>query len=681
VPSNALVDWSFVNTIRVFPQMINLNRRAVSLRTARSLGAFTLSSLFFLSPNYIPFAAAQELVREGESLVPEIVIFADRLKGRAQDIASALTIIDAETIERSGATTVAEVLRTQPGINVIQSGPAGGNVSVFIRGANAEHTLVLVDGILMNNPVTPSRLFNLANVPLDNVERIEIIRGPQSSLYGSDALGGVISIITKRGQSEPSATLEAEGGSFGTGRFGASRSGQQGDINYSVALSQDHTDGVSAADQRDGNREKDGNDVTGFAGQLSYTPSERFSLRSTLRVNQSETEIDNFGGVGGDDPNRKVDNRTIAASVVAEGGPSSGIIKPSLGFTIADHALDDNNDPDTLHPDDLLRSSYDGRLMKGFGTVQVDPFEAVSAIAGIEVIEELAQSSYQSESAFGPYNEDIQEKSARTNGGFLQVRGRPIEGLVLEGSARLDDNQRFDPRGTWRFAPQYVFGPSATKIRASVGTGYKAPSLYQIFSPYGDRNLLPERSVGWDVGFQQSFCDQDVVFEANYFNNQLTNLINFDPTTFLFQNINEARTRGVEVTARWSISSDFDFLANYTYTDPTDAETGQRLLRRARNIADLSSTYRFAERYTLSGGYTWVGERLDLDFSGSGAERIGLAGYGLLRIVARVELTERLLLNMQLNNVLDKNYNEVNGYGTFGFGAYAGLRFRFSPGV
>ena len=662
--------------------MINLSRRAASLRTARSCaqlsGALSLFSLF--SINHISPAAAQEIVREGESLAPEIVIFADRLKGRAQDISSALTIIDSETIERSGATTVAEVLRTQPGINVVQSGPPGGNVSVFIRGANAEHTLVLVDGILMNNPVTPSRLFNLANLPLDNVERIEIIRGPQSSLYGSDALGGVISIITKKGQREPSSTLEAEGGSFGTARFGASRSGQLGDIDYSVAVSQAHTDGVSAADRRDGNREKDGNDVTGFAGQVGYTPTEQFSLRSTLRVNQSETEIDNFGGAGGDDPNRKVDNRTIAASVVAEGGLASGIIKPSLGFTISDHALDDNNDPDTLHPDDLLRSSYDGRLMKGFGTVQVDPFEAVSAIAGIEVIEEVAQSSYRSESAFGPYTEDLPEKSARTNGGFLQVRGQPMEGLILEGSARLDDNQRFDPRGTWRFAPQYVFGGRATKIRASVGTGYKAPSLYQIFSPYGDRNLMPERSVGWDIGIEQSFCERDVLFEANYFNNKLTNLINFDPTTFLFQNINEARTRGVEVTARWSISSNLDLLANYTYTDPTDAETGQRLLRRARNMADFSASYRFAKRYTLIGGYTVVGERLDLDFSGGGAERIGLPGYGLLRIGVQAELTERILLNIQVNNVLDKRYNEVNGYGTFGFGAYAGLRYRFGSG-
>lgn len=625
-------------------------------------------------------AAAQDSNEESTAL-HEIVVYANRLRAKVKDIASAVSVISAEDIAQSGAVTVPDLLRRQPGLDVVQSGPAGGNVAVFIRGANSEHTLVMVDGVLLNNPVTTSRLFNLANMPLDLIERIEIIRGPQSSLYGSDALGGVISIVTKRGKGAPTASFEAEGGSFGTAKTAASIAGGEEGFDYSFSASRFHTDGISAASKRDGNREKDGNDILGIAGQFGYTPSEQFSLRSTIRVNQSETEIDNFGGVGGDDPNRTVDNQTIAAGVVAEGAVADGIVRPSVGYTIADHALDDKNDPDSAHPQDSLRSSYDGTLMKGFGTLQIDPSDAISTLVGVESIREVAQSTYRSLSSFGPYDEDVPEKSAQTNGGFVQLRARPLSGFTTEGSVRIDDNQRFDQRTTWRFAPQYVIEDTGTRFRATVGTGYKAPSLYQIFSQYGDRGLRPERSTGWDAGIEQAFCERAIVFEALYFQNRLSNLINFDPGTFRFQNISEATTNGVELSSRWSVVDGFDLSASYTYTDPTDTSTNQRLLRRARNKADFNASYRIGKRYTVTGGYTLIGRRADLDFSGGAPERVFLGSYGLVNVGLQVQLARDWQLNVHMSNLLNKEYEEVQGYGTFGMGAYAGVRYQFGAGV
>lgn len=628
-----------------------------------------------------PSLAGAEESEESGAALSEIIVSANRLKGKVTDLASAVSVISSDEITQSGAATVPELLRRQPGLDVVQSGPAGGNVAVYIRGANSEHTLVIVDGVLMNNPVTTSRLFNLANMSLDLIERIEIIRGPQSSLYGSDALGGVISIITKRGKGAPSASFEAEGGSFGTAKTAASVAGGEGDFDYSLAASRFHTDGVSAARAQEGNREKDGNDILGVAGQFGYTPSEQFSLRSTIRVNQSETEIDNFGGAGGDDPNRIVDNQTIAAGVVAEGVLSERMVRPSVGYTISDHALDDRNDPDAAHPNDSLRSSYDGTLMKGYGTLQIEPNEAISTLIGVESIREVAQSTYRSLSSFGPYDEDVPEKSAQTNGGFVQLRARPLSGFITEGSVRVDDNQRFDQRTTWRLAPQYLIEDTGTRFRATVGTGYKAPSLYQIFSQYGERGLRPERSTGWDAGIEQAFCDRAIVFEALYFQNRLSNLINFDSGTFRFQNISEATTKGVELTSRWSVVDGFDLAASYTYTDPTDTSTDERLLRRARNKADFTAAYRIGKRYTVTGGYTLIGRRADLDFSGGAPARVFLGSYGLVNLGLQVELSRNWQLTAHLNNLLDKEYEEVRGYGAFGMGAYAGVRYQFGSGV
>lgn len=626
-------------------------------------------------------AVAQEATDVEESL-PKIIIEGNRLKGTVKDIGAAITVISEKEIAESGAVTVPELLRRQPGVDVVQSGPTGGNVSVFLRGANSEHTLIVVDGILMNNPVTPTRIFDLGTMTLDLIDHIEIIRGPQSSLYGSDALGGVISIVTKKGRGAIASSVQLEGGSFGTGKALASVSGAEGDIDVSLSASRSHTDGVSAASAQDGNREKDGNDITTIAGQVGYAFSDQLSVRSTLRLNESATEIDNFGGVGGDDPNREVDNRTIAAGVVVEGSTSDEIIRPSVGFTISDHQLDDNNEPDSAHPVDSLQSNYDGTLMKGYATIQVEPHESISSLIGLEAIEETASSSYRSVSSFGPYDEDLPEKSARTNGGFIQLRGKPFEGFIIESAARIDDNQRFDQRATWRVTPQYLFEESGTTLRANIGTGYKAPSLYQIFSPYGDQGLMPERSTGWDIGVDQQFCEGEFQLGANYFQNKLSNLINFDPTTFRFQNIAEAKTKGVEVSSQWSPMQwealrGFSLTSSYTYTDPTDALTGQQLLRRVRNKADFSASYRWGDRYTATAGYTVVGRRVDLDFSGGAPSREYLSGYGLARLGLSMKVSTSLTATVHINNLFDKTYEEVMGYGTFGRGIFGGLQYQF----
>jgi vitamin B12 transporter len=298
-------------------------------------------------------------------------------------------------------------------------------------------------------------------------------------------------------------------------------------------------------------------------------------------------------------------------------------------------------------------------------------------VAGVESLRERGDSFYHSDSSYGPYNEDFVGKQARTYGFFGDVRTTVADGLSVDIGARADDNQRFSRRMTWRFAPQYKIEATGTRLKSMIGTGYKAPSLYEIFSMYGSRDLNPERSLGWDFGVEQEFGKGSVVLGATYFHHRFKNLISFDPGTYLFKNISAARTAGVELTGAFRLTDGASVNLSYTYTDPTDTVTDQRLLRRTRNRASLFSSYRWCDIYTSSVGYTWIGSRLDNDYSQAIAAKTSLGGYGLLHIGGTARVDKGIQVEARIENALDKRYQEIFGYGTPGLAAYGGVRFTY----
>jgi vitamin B12 transporter len=600
-----------------------------------------------------------------------IIVSASRLETRESDVASSVTIVSEEEIKAGHYTTVAQALRKVPGLDLVQTGGPGGNVAAFLRGANSEHTLVMLDGIELNNPASPNRTYNLANLTLENVERIEVIRGPQSMLYGSDAMGGVINIITKRAEKGSRVSVRSEAGAYQTFNQLASVALSDEHFDSSTAVTRQDIGGISSASARDGNAEHDGYENTSLTNSSRFSLTTASELKTTTRYTRSHTSLDNSGGPGGDDPNRFLFNDEFFSRGEVSTRALADTLTTSAWASYSQHFLKDYNSPDERSPE-TMRSSYGGDLFDFGGKAVWSPQRWFAGVVGAETQRERADSSYYSAGLYEPYNEELLGQSARTNSFYAESRVSYEDVAFIDGGVRHDDHSIFGGRTTFRVAPAVLLA-SETKIRGSVGTGFKAPSLVQLYSSYGNADLAAERSVGWDFGVDQQLYAKDVTASVTYFNNSFENLISFDPTTFVLENIKDARTSGVEASVTAALSKSVSTKVSYTYTDTEDQASNESLLRRPRNKGALSVTYAPTQRFSAGVQLRFVGSRFDNDFSRWEPARTTLGGYSLLDLNASYRISDNLSVFTRVDNLFDKEYEEVFGYGTMGAAAYGGV--------
>lgn len=600
-----------------------------------------------------------------------IIVSASRLETRASDVASSVTVIDSEEIQKGQYTTVLQALRKVPGLDLVQSGGAGGNVAAFLRGANSEHTLVLLDGIELNNPASPSRAYNLANLTLENVDRIEIIRGPQSMLYGSDAMGGVINIITKRAEQGASVRVSSEAGAYNTFNQVAQVAYGSDRVESTTGVTRQDVGNISAAAARDGNSEHDRYENTSLTNTTKLRVSDNTETSATTRYTRSHSNLDNTGGVGGDDPNRNLFNEEFFTRGEVVGHHLAKTLTTAAWVSYGHHYLKDYNDPDQQSAD-LLRSSYGGDLFDIGGKAVWSPRRYFSAVVGGETQRERADSSYSSDGAWGPYNDELYGAAARTNSIYAESKVSYEDTAFLDSGIRYDSHSIFGDRTTFRIAPAVLVG-SSTKLRGSVGTGFKAPSLVQLYSSYGNPELAAERNVGWDVGVDQQLFSKMATASLTYFRTSFENLISFNPSTFILENIAQAKTQGLESAVTVDFTERLSARVSYTYTDTVDDNSGEALLRRPKNKGSVGLTYRPTDRCTTA--LTWRGysSRFDNDYSGGMPQRISLSGYGLVDVSASYDLSPKTRLFTRIENLFDQEYQEVYGFGTMGAAAYAGV--------
>jgi vitamin B12 transporter len=651
------------------------------------LTATILAVLIFGAPNLISAQGKQDKPSEDLSTAkPEdeksgysvkIVVTATKLETPTREVGSSITVITDDEIQSMQKATVLEVLRTVPALDVSRAGGPGQPTSVFIRGAKSEHTLVLIDGVEMNDPITPGRTYDFAHLTTDGIERIEILRGPQSTLYGSDAIGGVINIITKAGMGRTNGYASFEGGSFST--FGGKAGGSGGNrwINYSLGFSRRDTSGISAANEKDGNIEKDGNQNTSIFARLGVTPTADFDIDLNLRSINAEADLDNFAGAGGDDPNYIAESRQLFFRTQARLSLFDDVWELKLGFSTSDHNRYSRNDTDPDHPSDLSRSTFDGRLLKLDWQNNLYLHETNTLTFGLETEEEKGKSDYYSESLWGPYTSAFQEKSARINGYYFQDQIKLRNSWFTTVGVRLNDHSIFGDKTTYRIASAYLIERTGTKIRGSFGTGFKAPTLYQLHSDYGDPNLKPEESTGWDIGLEQLLFEKRLTLGATYFNNQLENMIDFDSAAWTYLNVAEAEAKGVEVFGSTSLMERLDLRLSYTYTDTEDRGTGRPLLRRPKNKFGFDLNYLFLEKGNINLEIVYTGKREDNDFSTFPATRLKLNDYVLANLAGSFPITQNIRIFGRIENLLDQEYEEVKGYGTPGISAFGGISYSF----
>ncbi|ABA58387.1 TonB-dependent receptor [Nitrosococcus oceani ATCC 19707] len=624
-------------------------------------------------------------VYAGEQQTPKtlepIVVTATRTPTPVQDVGSDMSVITAEDLVQRQRMPVLEVLRGLPGVDVVQSGGLGQQTSVFLRGANANHTLVLIDGVEANDPSNPSGSFDFANLLTDNIERIEILRGPQSTLYGSDVIGGVINIITKKGRGKPRVTARVEGGSFSTFKATGGVHGGNDLVNYSLTGTRLESAGISAADSRRGNPEKDGDRNTTLAGRFGLTPTPIFSLDTTLRYNGNHTDIDGYRGVVPiDDPNSTLDSQQLFLRGQGHLTLFDNLWEQILGVSFTHHDRENQNRPDPQNPFPFPGSFKGEKIQVDWqNNLQFSKKHTLTFGFAWEEASMEAQSP----------GSNLPRQSVDTEGYYLQAQLSFWDKLFLTGGVRLTHHSIFGSKITERVTAALVLDTLGLTLRSSYGTGFKAPTLSQLFDDrfnapqdnrfntpqlkFNNRDLKPEKSSSWDIGVEQSFWDEQGAVGVTYFDNELTDLIQFSQVAadkFQLINIDAAKIKGWEVFMNLTPLKGLTLRGNYTQMHTQDEKTGQPLVRRPEHKAGFNANYRFLSKGNLHLQVVYVGHRQDVG-------GIPLPSYTVVNAAISYEVTNYFQLFARANNLLDKQYQEVFGFGTPGISGFGGIEFSF----
>ena len=610
----------------------------------------------------------------------EVVITATRTKIPEIEAASSITVIDSAEIDQRNSTTVFDLLQNQYGVSYTQEGAPGSLANVYLRGADPGETLVLIDGVDVNMPNDPGNIFDFADLPVDNIERIEILRGPQSTLYGSDAMAGVINIITKKGFGSPKFFLSTEAGSYNSYKALAGLNGGTHFFNYALTLSRFKTDGFSSASSKYGNTEKDGTSNYNLSSRFGFILMKDFDLNLFIRYSKANTGLDQHGGAFGDDPTYVYNTENYSYRTEGKLNLFNGFWDQSIGLSFFRNVRNYSFDS-TFNNPASSSSIYDGNKFKFDWQNNFNLSKFNKLTFGLETETEKAISDYfYNSSSYGNFQSIFPNASSTTTGIYLQDLVNINDQLFTSAGLRYDNHDRFGSIVTYRIAPAFVIWETGTKIKATVGTGFKSPSLFYLFDPaYGNKDLKPEKSLGWDAGIEQYIINPNFNIGINYFYNRFTDLFGID-NNFRTINIDKAETNGVEFYFKTNPFENLNISFNYTFTNSKDESVGSTdnglpLLRIPKNKFGLNVNYSFLKNANVNMELISVGKRDDKDFNAYPAERIIMKNYTLANIAASYLLTDQIKIYGKVDNIFNTYYEEILGYATPGLSAYIGIKF------
>lgn len=625
------------------------------------------------------------IIQKGDSTdfykMSDVVVTATRTETPLIELANSITIIDSAEIANSKKDNVLDLLRDEYGVDVVQQGGPGKLANVFIRGGGSEHTLVLIDGVEMNMPSDPGNTYDFSNLPADNIERIEILRGPQSTLYGSDAMAGVINIITRTGEGKNKYFVSAEGGSYSSYKAVTGISGAYDIVNYQLNLTRNKTDGFSSASSKYGNTEKDGasNFIGSFRTGVDLNSFSKLNL--FYQYTNGDAGYDQSGGKFGDDPTYiyNLEENLFRLETVFSNSNNTWNGKAGISFirNVRKYSFDS-----TLYNPSSSRSLYDGRKIKIDLQSTFNIAKPFSMTVGFENEKESALSSYYIFSQTGNFESLFPLKISATYGAFVEMQSNLADRFFINIGTRYDHHSVFGNASTYRIAPAFIIWETGTKLKATYGTGFKSPSLFYLFDPaFGNKNLQPEKSTGWDAGLEEFLFNDKIIMGASYFRNEFNNLFGFDEN-YKTINIDRSESYGVELYFNVNLTDGMKIKSNYTYTKTKDLSVNSPdknlpLLRRPIHKGVVSWNYTFLEKFNVNADVIFVGKRDDKFFVGFQSERIKLNSYTLINFAASYKMFSYLQLYAKVNNVSDTYYEEVYGYATPGLSFYGGFNLNF----
>lgn len=642
----------------------------------------------FLLPALL-LAAPPAFAQQGDGAaidLPDVVVSATGVPTPADEVASSVSVVTSEEIARRQLRTVPQVLQSLPGLNVVQTGGPGGQTSVFIRGTNSNHVKVLIDGIDAGNPSTPNGAFDFGQLLATDLARVEVLRGPQSGLYGSDAIGGVIAITTKKGEGPAKFTGFVEGGALGTFNQAASVRGSTEKLAYSVNVTHFSSTSIPVTPPA----------LVPPGYPINPNSYDNWTYSTRLDLQMTDAFAVNFVA-------RYIDSQlaftpdtypppTFAGIPAAERSISSASMFFTKGegvWTALDGALNTtfgvsslNTSNPTTGPNAAVNGTYEGDRQVYYLRSALNFAPGQTLLGGFERRTEAMTSSTAST-----------EMSANTGDTGIYAEWQTKLGDRFFGAAniRYDSDDTFGDHTTFRIAPGFLIPETGTTLKGSYGTGFKAPSLYQLYAPYyGNAALKPEESTGYDIGFEQEVFGGKVMFGATYFHNDITNLISYDPVTYQNVNISSATTQGAETFLAWQALDRLKLRVDYTYTyvigympagSPYGAacapinDTSCTPLRRPNNKVSVTADWNPTDQLNLSATLIYASAWWDIVRLTS--DTIDQPGYTVVNLAANYAWTPNATVFARIDNLFDQTYQNPNGFLAPGFGAYGGLRLAY----
>lgn len=614
-----------------------------------------------------------------------LIVRANRTEQPSTQVGSAVSVIDREQIERRKPVFVSDLLQDLPGIAVSHVGGFGAQTQVRVRGSEANHVLVLIDGVEANDPAASDE-FSFEQLTSWDIERIEVVRGPQSALWGSDAMAGVINITTRRTSDARRIGAFAEAGSFSSRAFGGHAGADFGAGSVDFSASAYDTDGDN--NSRNGG-EDDGYDNVTASLHGRFNATEDLSLALFGRYSDSTTDFDDIDfatGLPTDTP-LKSDVELVYIRATGDLALLERRWTHRLQFTYAGSDRDNKDGRAGNDPVD-----YEGDRYGVYYQTNYD-FGDTTRTNRLTLAVDHQRDEYQQRGpvVFGDPNQDQEMDNTGLVAEYLL---QPLESVNLSASVRYDDNSDFDSETTYRLAGTWRLENTGTRLHASAGKGQKSPTFTERFGFFpgdfaGNPNLKPEESHGFDAGVTQDAFNQRVQLDLTFFYDEVDDEINgfvFDPDAGTFTAENEdgtSRRRGVEVDLRADLPAGLDASATYTYTNAQepDAVNGgkRREIRRPRHMAALNLNYGFlASRANLNLNVSYTGKQKDDYFPPPAftQQRVQLDDYALVDLVASYDITAEFSVYVRAENLFDKDYENVFGYATPGEAYYAGLRMR-----
>lgn len=621
-------------------------------------------SILFVVHTDLASAADSDALAEPVAL-PTVVVTPTRLPTPESEVGSSITVITEEEIQRKQERTLPDALKDVPGLNVVQTGGPGGTTSVFIRGANSNQTKVFIDGIDATDPATGT--FNFEHILTWDIERVEVVRGPQSGLYGADAIGGVINIITKKGSGPAQFAGSLEGGSFGTLNQNARVSGAADRFNYYFDFAHFHTSDtpVTPSDLVPPGRSIQGDayDNKTYSARFGANITDNLDLGLVARYLDTSLLFTGDDLLGPESLKSTEDDQQLFTRGTAHLVSFDGVLDQTVGLAYTKfNQRDFDPNPPAPEPSffngDRLKADWQGniKLMEG----QILTFRA----------------EHQRDEISTPVAE------ITDNAGMVQLQSSIGERFFNAVSVRYDSYDTFGAKPTFRIAPALLIPETDTKLKGSVGTGFKPPTLAELFQNFpsfnffGNPNLKPETSVGYDLGFEQMTLAKRVQFGATYFHNNIDNLITINETATSYENVGKAPAYGVESFAAYTPWEPLTLRADYTFLIAKDDILDQELLRRPKNKASLNMAWHVTEAAVLSATLLYVGPWVDVNRAGTVSDLFA-NGYTIVNLAGSYDLGNGLTAYARIDNLFDRHYQDPIGFLRPGLGVFVGLRIAF----